>query len=55
MMFIYYSLPSAWAAKSSSAAISPSCPPSRYFPALQILPDEARERILSGNARGLLG
>ena len=33
----------------------PLLPPSRYLSALQTLPDDARERILSGNARGLLG
>ena len=33
----------------------PLLPPSRYLPALQTLPDDARERILSGNARRLLG
>jgi predicted TIM-barrel fold metal-dependent hydrolase len=33
----------------------PLLPPSRYLPALQTLPDDARDRILFGNARNLLG
>jgi predicted TIM-barrel fold metal-dependent hydrolase len=33
----------------------PLLPPSRYLPALQTLPDDARDALLSGNARRLLG